>query len=286
MINSDPEKIIAGLTKVAALPAVALKFSEAIQNPMTTNQDLENIISEDSALASRVLRISNSAMFNFPSKIDTVSKAISIIGQQQVHDIILACSLIKIFGQIDQDLIDMEQFWRHNLAVAAASRVIAAIRRENNIERFFIAGLLHDIGRLVLLSERTSKMNVVLESCRDDEKFIYAEEKNIFGFDHAYLGALLLKKWQLPAILANAVQYHHSPSLSSGFTIEAGIVHVADIIAHALNYGASGEHYVPMIDAKVWGSIDIDINNLDMILEQVHVQYNEAVKYILHDEED
>lgn len=284
-MNVNPEKIIAGLTRVAALPAVALKFSEAIQNPMTTNQDLENIISEDSALASRVLRIANSAMFNFPSKIDTISKAISIIGQQQIHDIILSCSIIKVFGEIDQNLIDMEQFWRHNLAVGAASRVIAAMRRENNIERFFIAGLLHDIGRLVLLAERTQKMNAVFESCRDGKGFIFSEEKTVFGFDHAYLGALLLKKWQLPAILVNAVQYHHTPSLSPGFKNEAGIVHVADIIAHALNYGSSGEHYVPMIDKKVWEFIDIDIDNLDMILEQVYVQYNEAVKYILNDEE-
>ena len=284
-MSSDPEKIIAGITKVASLPAVAVKFNEAIQNPMTTNQDLENIISEDSALVTRILRIANSAMFNFPSKIDTVSKAITIIGQQQVHDIILGCSIVNVFGNIDQNLIDMEQFWRHNLAVGAAARVIASIRRESNIERFFIAGLLHDLGRLVLLAERSQKMNEVMEACRDGKDFIYKQEKEVLGFDHSLIGAMLLKQWKLPPVLVNAVRYHHFPSLSQGYTVEAGIVHIADIVVHALGYGTSGEKYVPTIDNKVWEYVALDVEHVSIILEQLHVQYMEAVKYILDKDE-
>ena len=278
---SDAEKIIAGLTKVASLPAVAIKFNEAIQNPMTSNQDLENIISEDSALASRLLRIANSAMFNFPAKIDTVSKAITIIGQQQVHDIILGCSIVKVFGDIDQSLIDMEQFWRHNLAVGAAARVIASIRREPNIERLFIAGLLHDLGRLVLLAERSQKMHQVITKTIEDKSFIYLQEKEVFGFDHSLIGALLLKKWNLPPVLINAVRYHHTPSHSQGYMVEAGIVHLADIIVHALGFGNSGESYVPRIDDKLWDFINLDIGHVSQIIEQLQVQYREAVKLII-----
>jgi len=116
----DAERIVTNVLKVAALPAVAMKFSEAIQNPLTSNKDLENIVSEDSALAAKVLMIANSALFNFPSKIDTISKAITIIGQKQLSDIILSCSIVAMFKDIPQDVIDMDMFWKHSIAVATA----------------------------------------------------------------------------------------------------------------------------------------------------------------------
>ena len=280
-MKTDPETIVARVMKVASLPAVALKFSEAIDDPLSTNQDLENIISDDSALASRILRIANSALYNFPTKIDTISKALSIIGQKQVNDIILSCSIINAFGKISQNFINMEQFWRHNLAVASAARVIASLRREHNIEVYFVAGLLHDIGRLVLLTERTTTMNQGFESVESEKKFIYQKEREFLGFDHAHIGSLLMKKWKLPPVLWNTIKYHHVPSQASGYQVEAGIVHLADIIAHGLELGASGEKYVPSMDKKIWGMLDMDINLVPIAVDQVYVQYEEAVKYML-----
>ena len=277
----DAEKIVTNVLKVAALPAVALKFSEAIKDPLTSNNDLEKIVSEDSALAAKVLMISNSALFNFPSKIDTISKAITIIGHKQLSEIILSCSIVAMFKDIPQDVIDMDLFWRHSISVATVSRILASSRREQNIESFFTAGLLHDIGKLILFVEAPKYASEVITKCAETDQMMYKVEKELLGFDHAKLGAMLLKKWKLPDNIVAAVYYHHMPSISSGDIVTPGIIHIADIITHALQFGSSGENFVPTLNEKAWASLDLDIDILGSVIEQLNVQHAEAVKFIL-----
>jgi putative nucleotidyltransferase with HDIG domain len=277
----DAERIVTKVLKVAALPAVAIKFSEAIKNPLTSNQDLDNIVSEDSALAAKVLMIANSALFNFPSKIDTISKAITIIGHKQLNEIILSCSIVSLFKDIPQSIIDMEQFWRHSIAVATTARILASIRREQNIEKFFTAGLLHDIGKLILFVEAPEYIKEVLDKSAETKNLMHKVEQEVLGFDHAKLGAMLLKKWKLPEEIVTAVYYHHMPSISSGDIVNPSIIHIADIIAHALQYGSTGEKLVPALNEKAWNVLGLDVDILSPVIEQLNVQHNEAVKYIL-----
>jgi len=277
----DAERIVTNVLKVAALPAVALKFSEAIKNPLTSNNDLEKIVSEDSALAAKVLMISNSALFNFPSKIDTIDKAITIIGHKQLSEIILSCSIVAMFKNIPQDVIDMDMFWRHSIAVATTSRILASYRHEQNIERFFTAGLLHDIGKLIIFVEAPKYAVEVITKCEETNELMFKVEKDVLGFDHAKLGAMLLKKWKLPEDIVATVYYHHMPSISSGDIVAPGIIHIADIITHAVQFGSSGEKFVPTLNGKAWDALDLDIEILSSVIEQLNVQHTEAVKYIL-----
>lgn len=277
----DAERIVTKVLKVAALPAVAIKFSEAIKDPLTSNQDLEYIVSEDSALASKVLMIANSALFNFPSKINTISKAVTIIGHKQLSQIILSCSIVAVFKDIPQKIVDMDLFWRHSIAVATASRILAAFRHEQNIEKYFTAGLLHDIGKLIIFSEAPKYALEVIEESEKSNELIHKVEKNILGFDHAKLGAMLLKKWKLPDDVVSAVYYHHIPSVSSGDIVTPSIVHVADIISHSLQYGSSGEKFVPTLNGKAWDSLGLDVEMTGSVIEQLNVQHKEAVKFVL-----
>jgi len=280
---SDPDKIVAGITKVATYPAIADKFYKAIQNPMSTSADLENIILDDPALTSRLLSIANSAMFSLPQKVDTVQKALTLIGQKQVHDIILSCEIVNVFGNISEDILSVKNLWRHSLAVACAARVIASLRREVNVERHFISGLLHDIGRLVLLLERSNTMSEVLASAKARGSYVYQEEKKLLGFDHSLVGGLLLKKWNIPAEIHIAIRHHHYPSVAKSYKIDAAILHIADIIVHAVGIGSSGDDYVPKLDSHAWGMLEIDIGSLNFIIEQMNLQYNVAATFILGD---
>lgn len=277
----DAERIVTNVLKVAALPAVAIKFSDAIKDPLSSNQDLEKIISEDSALAAKVLMIANSALFNFPSKIDTISKAITIIGHKQLSEIILSCSIVAMFKDIPQDVIDMNLFWRHSIAVATTSRILAAFRHEQNIEKFFTAGLLHDIGKLILFMEAPKYAFEVIKKCSESNELMHKVEKSVIGFDHAKLGAMLLKKWKLPEEVVSSVYYHHMPSVASGEIILPAIIHVSDIISHSLQYGSSGEKFIPALNDKAWGSLNLDVDILNSVVEQLNVQHAEAVKFIL-----
>ena len=277
----DAERIVTNVLKVAALPAVAMKFSEAIRDPLTSNQDLDNIVSEDSALAAKVLMIANSALFNFPSKIDTISKAITIIGHKQLSEIILSCSIVAMFKDIPQDVVDMEQFWRHSISVATAARILAASRQEQNIEKFFTAGLLHDIGKLIVFLEAPKYALEVIKQCTEKQELMYIVEKDVLGFDHAKLGSLLLKKWKLPEEIVSTVYYHHMPSVTSGDIIGPSIIHIADILTHSVQFGSSGESFIPKLNEKAWKSLDLELEILGPVIEQLNVQHNEAVKYIL-----
>ena len=277
----DAERIVTSVLKVAALPAVAMKFSEAIRDPLTSNNDLENIISEDSALASKVLMLSNSALYNFPSKIDTISKAITIVGHKQLNELILSCSIVEMFKDIPQDVINMDMFWRHNIAVATTARILASYRREQNIEKFFTAGLLHDIGKLILFVEAPQYATEVIKQHAENNELMHKVEKNVMGFDHAKLGAMLLKKWKLPDDVVSSVYYHHMPSVCLGDIVGPSIVHIADIISHSLQFGSSGERFVPTLNEKAWKALDLDVDILSSVIEQLNVQHAEAVKFIL-----
>lgn len=280
-MSLDADRIVSNVLKVAALPAVAMKFSEAIKNPLTSNHELEKIISEDSALASKILMIANSALFNFPSKIDTIASAISIIGHKQLSEIILSCSIVAMFKDLPQDVIDMDMFWRHSIAVATASRILAAQRREQNIEKFFTAGLLHDIGKLIMFTETPKNIKEVMDRCASSKELMHKVEKELLGFDHAKLGAMLLHKWKLPEEIVTAVYYHHMPSISKGDVVNASVVHIADILAHSLQFGSSGELFVPALNEKAWKALGLDIDILGSVMEQLNIQHQEAVKYVL-----
>ena len=280
-MSLDAERIVTNVLKVAALPAVTVKFSEAIKNPSTSNQDLENIVSEDSALAAKVLMISNSALFNFPSKINTISKAVTIIGHKQLSEIILSCSIVAMFKDIPQNVIDMDRFWRHSIAVATTARILAASRREQNIEKFFTAGLLHDIGKLIIFVEAPKYALEVITKCAETNELMHKVEKSVLGFDHAKLGSMLLKKWKLPEEIVSSVHYHHMPSVYSGDIIGPSMIHIADIISHSLEYGSSGESFVPTLNEKAWSALGLDVDILSSVIDQLHVQHTEAVKFIL-----
>jgi len=277
----NAERVVNNVLKVAALPAVAVKFNEAIKNPLTSNHELDKIVSEDAALASKLLMISNSALFNFPSEIDTIEKAITVVGHKQLNELILSCSVVSMFKDIPQDVIDMEQFWRHSIAVATTARILAAARREQNKEKFFTAGLLHDIGKLIMFSEIPKYAKEVINNCSETNTLMHIAEKNILGFDHAKLGALLLAKWNLPTEIVTAVAHHHTPSTSRGDIVTASIIHIADIITHSLKFGSSGECFVPALNEKAWDALNLDIDCLSAVIDQLHVQHQEAVKYIL-----
>jgi len=275
------EYLVKKTLKIAALPAVALKFSEAINNPLTTNQELEKIISEDSALALRLLRIANSALYNFPSEIDTINKAITIIGQKQLSEIILSCSIVSMFDGISQESVNMKDFWAHSIAVATTARLLAFYRRESNIERAFTAGLLHDIGRLIIFLEVPDQAKEILTQSAESDALLHTIELDVLGFDHSRLGGMLLKKWKLPDRIVSSVAYHHTPAATKGDLVGPSLIHIADIISHTLKFGSTGERFIPKLNPKAWDALALNTDIISQLIDQLDIQYTDAVNFIL-----
>ena len=211
MITLD--KLIDQSGKLGSLPAIVYRIFEVMDDPNSTAIKIGRIINEDPALTARLLKLVNSPFYGFVSKVDTVYRAIALIGHRELRSVVLATSAIKAFDGIPEDLVDMEAFWKRSLNTAVVARVLAAFRREKEIERYFIVGLLHDIGSLLLYLQQPEQQTQAIVNHHAEKIPLWQAEKKVFGFDHAEVGGALLKKWNLPEKYCEITQRHHSEVL-------------------------------------------------------------------------
>lgn len=276
-----PESLVRSVDSVSSLPTIFTRINDAVNNPKSSNKDIANIIEEDAGLTARLLRITNSAFFSFPGKIDTISRAVTVIGTQQLRDLALATSVLAMFKDIPPELVDMEGFWKHSIATGIAARILATYRKEANVERFFVTGLLHDLGRLIFFMKLPKDMAAVIQKARGDQQLLYKIEKETFGFHHGDVGGALLSGWQLPDSICEAVLFHHSPRRAKRFPLDASIIHIADILVNATQYGSSGEIFVPPLQTEAWEQLGQEPAILPPTLQQLDRQFKDTVGIIL-----
>jgi HD-like signal output (HDOD) protein len=277
----DVQELLKGKVALPSLPVIFSRINEAVNNPRMSIADIGKIISEDTALSARLLKIANSAFYGFPSKIDTISRAVTVIGTQQLRDLALATVVLKIFKGIPRDLVEMESFWKHSIACAITSRVLATYRRESNVERYFVAGILHDVGRLVLCVKYPEEMKAALAHGRQHPVPLYRAEQEVLGISHAEVGGILIKQWNLPAVLEEVLLFHHTPSRAERYPVEVAVIHLADIISHAMQLGNSGESLVPGFDPASWNRIGLHLSLLSPLMNQVDRQFLDTVQTIV-----
>ncbi|MHB8770928.1 MAG: HDOD domain-containing protein [Syntrophales bacterium] len=261
--------------KLTSLPDVFTRINEAIMRPSSSSREIADLISQDTGLSARLLKVVNSAFYGYPSRIDSLPQAVSIVGTNQLSMLALGIDVISEFKGIPGGYINMDLFWRHSVACGIIARLIAATKNIQNTERLFVAGMLHDIGRLVVYHCLPHDALDILEKARDSEEPLSRLETEYLGGDHAEIGGLLLQIWSLPLSLENAVRYHHHPAESPN-GLEPAIVHVADVTAKALGIGSSGDQFVPALDPVAWKQIGLSSNALEPITAQADRQLEET----------
>lgn len=266
--------------QISSLPTIFYRINEAVEDPECSFVEIGEIISGDPSLSARLLRIVNSSFFGFPSKIETITHAVTIVGMAKLNDLALATTVVNQFRGIPENLISMKKFWFHSVATGLAARIIAVYRREPNADRYYLMGMLHDLGRLILLLNVPEQMQKVMTRY-EEGGLLHDAENEVMGADHAVVGGMLLNVWKLPEMLQEAVTYHHAPGQSPCYPAAASIVHLADIIAHGMELGTCGERHVPPLNSKAWEILDLPTNLLSSIVEQVDRQTSEAVEMFL-----
>ena len=261
------------------IPSVAFELQEVIGNPMSSAERIARVVGRSPSLTAVLLRIVNSSFYSLPAKISTVSHAVSLIGTQEISVLALGICVLSIFKNIPEKTINTYSFLRHSLFCGLLSRVFAAHKNVSQTEQLFVAGLLHDLGRLILYTYFPDDSLNVLACSRHHDKLLYEAEKDYLGCDHALLGMKLMKQWRLPPILENCVQYHHKPSRARQ-AVAASIVHLSDIIANSLGIGSSGEKYVPPMDNKAWENLELSPSSFETIIGQATHQF-QALESIL-----
>jgi HD-like signal output (HDOD) protein len=226
-----------------SLPDIYLRIEGVIKDPDSSARHIAAIISQDPNLSAKLLKIVNSAFYGLRQKIDTISRAVTIVGHNQINDLVLGTSVVALFREIPSSLMNMNLFWEHNVACGTCARWIAGSRKFPNLESFFVAGLLHDLGKLIIFKNLPGPAKAVLRQVRHSDSFYYQTERDLIGFDHTQVGKALAEQWKLPAGLEQAIGGHHPP-WSLPLEAEAALIFVADNLANALGCGSSGERLV------------------------------------------
>ena len=262
---------------LASFPDTYYRIMKVLNDPHSSASRLAEVISKDTSLSSNLLKMANSAFYGLPTKVDTVTRAITLIGLNEISTLAMGVLTMRFFKSIPQKLIDMKSFWIHSIACGVIASIIARHKTGLEEERFFVAGLLHDMGRLVIAITMPHKtVQAILESRRRLTP-LFKIEKEIFGYDHAYVASLLLRKWNFPVALENMVRFHHEPAKALQ-PLDASIIHLANIISLSCQLGHSGEIFVPPLIDNAWKAISISPSVLGPTISQAERLVNEMMK--------
>ena len=262
---------------IGSPPPVYHKLHQAMQDPDTSFSDFSDIISADPSLAIRLLRIANSPFYGLGSKVETIIHALGVIGINQLKELALATIMVNQFKGIDKDLVNMQSFWMHSIGCGLAARTIAKNMGERDVEPYYTASMLHDIGSLIIYKEIPDKAREILTRCKSEGLSLSVVEDDVLGFTHAEVGAVVFTQWGLPGTLVEAVRFHHRPSEAEDHPMFPAIVHMADIIAYEMDLGTGGEPAIPVLDPTAVQRTGLTRAFLTDIQDYVRDQVEEAV---------
>jgi len=247
----DPLSLMRSEVKLPSLPQIFIEMRQVINDPSSSASDVAGVISQDPALSAFLLRMVNSAFYSFPSQIDTISRAVAVIGTKQLSTLALGTSVMDMFKGLPTDIIDLELFWRHSFATGIIASQLSKMFKQGSPEKCFVAGLLHDIGRPVFMISLPDRAIAATAISRNKKAQMHKAERVVAGFDHAELGGMLLRKWNLPFSLVTAVLYHHSP-VKAAKKPESLYVFFANIIAKTMGIGGGGDFFIKDIKNERW----------------------------------
>ncbi len=233
--ESRVSRLIAGIDNLPTPPVVYSRINDSISNPNASAYQIASIISEDPAISAKILRLSNSAFYGVRNEITSVKQAVITIGMEAIKSLVLSTSVFDAFKLKKEMAQFQEEFWRHSLAVGSACRML--MRRIStdwmtDADRVFSAGMLHDIGKLVMIvyiSEDWEKIQAELEK---SDRSQYEMESELLGYNHAQVGAELSTKWNLPGALQDAIAFHHDPEDSEFEDSLSPLVYAANLLSH------------------------------------------------------
>jgi HD-like signal output (HDOD) protein len=191
-----PEKLVAKDSDIASFPLILDLLIDVVNDPSSTIEQLVNIVMYDQDLCSRLIKIVNSPIYNFEEDIDTVEKALNVIGTEQLLSITLVSTVLFKFEGVPEDLITLKTFWHHRIACGLATKSIAKLINQNNLDIYFVGGMIHDIGSLIIYKHAAEKAKLALIQCNEWGRSLIDAEQDVIGFNHAQVGKSIVTKME------------------------------------------------------------------------------------------
>ena len=273
------EKMLVKSGKMIACPDVYLRINEALKNPNCSVAHLADIVGKDIGLSAKLLQLVNSPIYGYSMKVDSLLRGITILGFKELSQLVLGLSVFNQFLGIRADLLNVREFLKHGLSCGILARILASHRPDLPEERFFIAGLLHDIGRMTMLTVSPAHLAAAMAKSAAEGRPWYVVEKQFFGFTHAEVGGALLRQWKLPPELEDPIRHHHDPA-GANDPVGASLLCVADCLATAMHFGFSGSAHLAPADTA-WERLGLPLGVLESVMNQAQRQVDEALRSLM-----
>jgi putative nucleotidyltransferase with HDIG domain len=273
------DDIVKNLQALPSLPAVVMELLTAVDQQDVDISVLAKKVSHDQALTAKTLHLANSSLYGLQVKVTTIQQAITFLGFQTTRNLIIAAAVTGCFAEGKCAGFDDKAFWRHSIATAACAKVLARRMRVNQ-DYAFTAGLLHDIGRLVLVSSYPELYEQALAYRRTTDCYVRDAERAVLGIDHVMAGVALAEHWNFSDTMRLAIAQHHDPE-APGAGLLATIVHVANAIVHALDVAREEDDLVPAVSSVSWMALGLNEESYLHVFRETELQFDEITTILM-----
>ncbi|MCK5828746.1 MAG: HDOD domain-containing protein [Methylococcales bacterium] len=271
-----PQLLVKDSLELFSLPDIYFQISEMINDPRFTVQDIGAVIGRDPALTVRLLKIVNSSLYGFQSRVDRVSRAITIIGIEELKNLVLATSVVTKFRKIPTELVDMTDFWLRSVRCGMIAKFLAIERDVLHRERLFLTGLLHDIGSLVFYYKLPEKALEVLQEAKHNRCLIAGLEQEKIGFTHAELGSVLVKSWGLPESLYESIGHYLRPELAQVNKLDTYLLNLASQLSDLSQRGVSIDDVLTGCSKEGLSIIRLSVEQIEKVMENADEEFSQV----------
>ncbi len=281
--NSEQiKKVLATLEDIPTLPMVINKLMELLENPRSTAKDINDVIKTDQALTAKTLKLVNSAYYGFPRRIGTVTDAVVILGFNTVRSLALSATVCKMFSGGKSEFFNRGALWEHSIAVAFASRIIAKKVKYAEPEEAFVAGLLHDIAKIIEDQYFHEEFIEAVVLSKEKKLSLIDAEREAVGMDHSLIGRRIADKWNLPFKVTKVIGYHHQPEFggTGDEKLLISIVHIADSIVKIRKIGNSGNYGPVTLNKAAVTALKVSKQDLADTVQKLLVEMKKASDFL------
>ena len=271
-------KLVNKTMELPTMPEVLVKLNEVIASEDSSADDVANVIATDPSVSTNVLRIVNSAYYGLQVRVSSIALAVSIMGFSMTKKVALKAAVFSVFGRnrTEIDNFSPSEFWRHSVMSAVAARVLGSHSARFGsayAEDLYICGLLHDIGKIILLEKATQAYTHALATAARSGRPEIEVENEVFGFNHADVGSVLGVKWFLPEDLTIAIRYHHAPDRDPFHRSLSSLIHLADHAAWSAGMPSTRGTLVPAFQPEVYDQVGLDPQQVEDLLPRIREEF-------------